>query len=76
MLGDYGGIGTAHRLIAASEVGSGFAALYERDRLDLTVEALVVKPEFASLFTEDEIGIAQQRLNQLGYRPPHATEAE
>jgi hypothetical protein len=76
MLGDYGGLGTAHRLLASSEVSSGFAALYERDRLDLTVEALVVKSEFASLFTEDEIGIAQQRLDQLGYRPPRAPKAE
>jgi hypothetical protein len=49
-------------------VSSGFSALYERGRLDLTVEALVGKPEFASLFTEDEIGTARQRLDQLGYR--------
>jgi hypothetical protein len=71
MLSEHGGLGTAHRLLASSEVSSGFTALYERGRLDLTVEALVVKPEFASLFTEDEIEIAQQRLDQLGYRPPN-----
>ena len=71
MLSEHGGLGTAHRLLASSEVSSGFAALYERGRLDLTVEALVVKPEFASLFSEEEIEIAQQRLDQLGYRPPH-----
>ncbi len=70
MLSDYGGLGTAHRLLAPSEVSSGFTALYERGRLDLTVEALVMKPEFASLFTQDEVEIAQQRLDQLGYRPP------
>jgi hypothetical protein len=71
MLSDYGGLGTAHRLLASSEISSGFTALYERGRLDLTVEALVVKPEFARLFSEDEIEIAQQRLNQLGY---HSTQ--
>lgn len=70
MLSEHGGLGTAHRLLASSEVSSGFTALYERGRLDLTVEAVVVKPEFASLFSEDEIEIAQQRLDQLGYRPP------
>jgi hypothetical protein len=70
MLSDYGSLGTAHRLLASSEIHSGFTALYERGRLDLTVEALVVKPEFASLFTEDEIGIAKQRLDQLGYHSP------
>jgi hypothetical protein len=68
MLGDHGGLGTAHRLLASSDTSSGFAALFERGRLDLTVEAVVVKPEFASLFTEDEIEIAQRRLNDLSFR--------
>lgn len=70
MLTEHGGLGTAHRLLASAEVSSGFTALYERGRLDLTVEALVIKPEFASLFTEDEIAVAQQRLDQLDYRSP------
>ena len=68
MLSNYGGLGTAQRLLASTEASTGFTALYERGRLDLTVEALVVKPEFASLFTDDEIDIARQRLDQLGYR--------
>ena len=68
MLSDYGGLGTARRLLASSEVSSGFAALYERERLDLTVEALVVKPEFAGLFTDEEVDIARHRLDQLGYQ--------
>jgi hypothetical protein len=64
----YGGLGTAQRLLASTEVSSGFAAPYERDRLDLTVEALVIQSKFASLFTEEELDIARQRLDQLGYR--------
>ena len=68
MLSSYGGLGTAQRLLASTEVSSGFAALYERDRLDLTVEALVIQPKFASLFTDEELDIARQRLDQLGYR--------
>jgi hypothetical protein len=67
MLSSYGGLGTAHRLLASSEVSTGFTALFERGRLDLTVEALVVKPEFAGLFTEDEVEAARDRLRQLGY---------
>jgi hypothetical protein len=67
MLSSYGGLGTAHRLLASSEVSSGFTALFERGRLDLTMEALVVKPEFAGLFTEDQVEIARERLRQLGY---------
>ena len=68
MLSHYGGLGTAKRLLAATEAATGFTALYERGRLDLTVEALVVKPQFESLFTEDEIETARRRLDQLGYR--------
>jgi len=68
MLSNYGGLGTAKRLLAATEVATGFTALYERGRLDLSVEALVVKPQFTSLFTEDEIETARRRLDQLGYR--------
>ena len=68
MLSDYGGLGTAQRLLASTQASTGFTALYERGRLDLTVEALVVKPEFAGLFTDEEIDIARQRLDQLGYR--------
>ena len=68
MLSDYGGLGTAHRLLASSEVSSGFTALYERGRLDLTVEALVLKLEFARLFTDEEVETARQRLAELGYR--------
>ena len=55
MLSSYGGLGTAQRLLASTEVSSGFAALYERDRLDLTVEALVIQSKFASLFTDEEL---------------------
>jgi hypothetical protein len=70
MLSSLGGLGTARRLLAASEVSSGFTALYERGRLDLTVEALVVQPQFADLFNDHELEIAQQRLRDLGYSPP------
>ena len=68
MLSNYGGLGTAQRLLASTEVSTGFATLYERGRLDLTVEALVIQSKFASLFTDEEIDIARQRLDQLGYR--------
>ncbi|WP_221891484.1 hypothetical protein [Microbispora sp. KK1-11] len=45
----------------------GFAALWERGRLDLTVEALVVQPRFAELFTPAETEVAWHRLEQFGW---------
>jgi hypothetical protein len=37
--------------------------LTEEGRLDLTVEALVLKPEYAALFTDVERSIAARRLS-------------
>ena len=67
MLADQGGLETARRLLRAPTVSEGFTSLWERKRLDLTVEALVTSPEFADLFTSAEIELAGQRLAQFGY---------
>ncbi|WP_244216561.1 hypothetical protein [Gordonia alkanivorans] len=58
---------TARRLLAAPAVSDGFAALWEHGRMDLTVEAAVVEPEFVELFTDEEIEVARRRLAQFGY---------
>jgi hypothetical protein len=53
--------------LLAPSVSDGFVSLWEKQRLDLTVEALVVEGRFAHLFTEDELGIARRRLDDFGY---------
>ncbi|GAA3284079.1 hypothetical protein GCM10020218_041690 [Dactylosporangium vinaceum] len=63
MVADKGGLATARQLLAASTVSDGFTALWERGRLDLSVEAAVVRPQFAPLFTDREIETAQTRLD-------------
>ncbi|MEV0751666.1 hypothetical protein [Streptosporangium sp. NPDC050280] len=68
MLAEHGSLATARKLLHAPAVSDGFAALWERGRLDLTVEALVVQPRFADLFTPAEIEIARHRLGQFGYQ--------
>jgi hypothetical protein len=67
MLSDHGGLETARKLLRAPAVSGGFTALLERKRLDLTVEALVTLPQFACLFTSDEVDLARDRLAQVGY---------
>jgi hypothetical protein len=54
---------------SAPAVSDGFTALWERRRLDLTVEATVLRKEFEPLFTPDELDTAGRRLEQYGYRP-------
>ena len=68
MVAEHGGPETARRLINARAVSDGYTALWERGRLDLTVEAKVVETaRFHALFTQDEIEICRRRLQEYGY---------
>jgi hypothetical protein len=68
MLSEHGPLETARRLIATDRPSEGFTRLWERGRLDLTVEAQVLKPEFRDLFTDIELERCRGRLSQYGYR--------
>jgi len=66
MLAEHGALGTARKLLASPGVSDGFVALWERGRVDLAVENVVLRPEFASLFTDDEREVARARLAEYG----------
>ena len=52
MVNQYGAVDAARRLLQMPGVTSqGLETLWEHHRLDLSIEALMLKPEFASLFT-------------------------
>jgi TIR domain len=67
---DQGGLPAARQLLHAPGVSDGFRTLWEHKRLDLTVEAHVLKPEFQHLFTPQELDIARSRLRDYGYEVP------
>jgi hypothetical protein len=67
MIAQHGGVGTAKRLLRSPAVSSGFTTLWERHRLDLTVEAMALQPPFAPLFTSEELRTARDRLAEYGY---------
>ena len=68
MVIDHGGIEAARMLIHADTVSDGYTALWERGRLDLTVEAMILGSEqFHPLFTKDELAICSRRLTEYGY---------
>ena len=68
MLDNYGGLDTARILINAPNVSDGYTALWERGRLDLTVEALIFdNPEYHELFTREELAIVKKRLIDYKY---------
>lgn len=68
MLAEHGGVETARRLIRGAAT-SGFETLWERRRLDLSVEALMLKPAWHSLFRPEELAMARKRLRDVGYVP-------
>lgn len=63
-----GGLRAAKQLISKSGGTYGFEVLWENNRLDLSVEALVIRPEYQELFTEVEREVCRQRLNEFGYK--------
>lgn len=67
MLVESGGLATARYLITTDKPSDGFTKLWEHKRLDLTVEALALKPTYSDLFTEEERRLARERLQQYGY---------
>ena len=64
MVREHGGLETAHRLLAGDSISYGFTELWLMGRSELTVEALVLKPENASLFSDAELGTARRRLGR------------
>jgi len=68
MLHEHRGLETARLLIHSSAVSEGYTALWERERLDLTVEAAIRdNPKWHPLFTPEELQICVKRLTDYGY---------
>lgn len=59
---------TAARFLSGSRCSDGFDALADQNRLELSLEALVVDKRFTGLFTDDQANTALERLLMAGYR--------
>jgi hypothetical protein len=64
MLGEHGGLETARRLLP--HMSDGFTQLWQRNRLDLTVEWLILEPRWRHLFSDAEREVARRRLRECG----------
>jgi hypothetical protein len=62
MVGEHGGFEAARMLLRGPRTSDGFQTLYSHGRLGQSVEAWVLRPDYAALFTEDERANARQRL--------------
>ena len=66
MVQAHGGVQAAPLLLADPEVQSGLTDLWLLGRTDLSMESLVLTPEFAPLFSDEERRRARARLDQVG----------
>ena len=64
---EHGGLAAAKRLLVGDVAQSGLMKLWELSRLELSMEALVVRPEFRDLFSPEEVEMARTRLREYGY---------
>ena len=67
MVNEHGGLETARRLLHSDRLSDGFERLWEEQRLDLSVEAVVSREPWRGLFSELELAIASRRLEEMGY---------
>jgi len=68
MVSEHGGVEAAKILINTEKPSDGYTELWNRGRLDITVEVLVQDQKWESLFTPQEIERSRQRLVDYGYK--------
>ena len=67
LLSAKGGVAAARQLISKPGGTDGFTTLWEHNRLDLSVEAHILKEQYYELFTDEERKICRQRLMEFHY---------
>lgn len=76
LIASHGPLRAAKMLINMDQPSEGFTELWKLKRLDISVEARALKPEFRSLFSDSEISTCRRRLasyewsQQPPWRPP------
>jgi len=66
-LDEYGAVAMTHRHLKSKFATAGFTRLWEMGRLELSIEAIVLQPEFQSLYSDEELAVARERLANKGY---------
>ncbi|MBM7867315.1 hypothetical protein GTO89_16535 [Heliobacterium gestii] len=69
MVSEKGGYEAAKILISKDAPSDGFTKLYEAGKLNLSVEALILREKYVSLFTDDERKVCSERLETYRYKP-------
>ena len=65
---EHGTIDAIKRLVVDKKISEGFKFLWEHKRLDLSVENIILEPEWNSLFSDSERTAAKNKLQQCGFK--------
>lgn len=74
MINKYGGYEAAIKILPTDAHTFDFTLLWEQQRLDLSIEALVTKEKYQPLFPDDVVKLCQRRLDEYNYAPNHIEE--
>ena len=67
MVEEHGGLEAAKRLLCTKEYSYGFTQLAINKRLDLSMEATIIKEPWKQLFSEEELSIARTKLEDWNF---------
>lgn len=59
---------TAATLVVSGDVQTGFQKLIDWGSPELTMESIMLQPEFVGLFTKEQLAAARWRLEQAGVK--------
>jgi hypothetical protein len=66
-LDEFGAVAMTHRHLKSKFVSASFTRLWEMGRLEMSIEAIVLRPEFQPLYSADELKVARERLSNKGF---------
>ena len=70
MVAEHGAMAATKRLVHSKEPSPTFTELFMKQRLDLTVEAVIIsEPEWEQLFDDSDRAGARKRLHEHGWKP-------
>lgn len=67
MVNAEGGLQAAKKLLSAGGYSEGLTHLWEKKRLDISMEATILQKPWRALFTDEELSVARKKLKELGY---------
>ena len=69
LINKYGGYEAAVKYITTENNVQDFAVLWENERLDLSVEALITNNRYRQLFMEEIVKYCDRKLEEYSYAP-------